>query len=344
MKPTAKRNEVKIRDVARVAGVSPATVSRVLNGTARVLPVTEQKVHDAIRETGFLVNGIAKSLKSNRSQTVGFVCADMKSTMVLRILEPLERDLLRMNYSLLIVNSNNDPALERRQLRTLMERRVDALICFSIGQNEDYLYQLHQSGFPLLVFDRRPLKYNLPYLSVDKGDGMFQALAYLYALGHRRIATITGEQWLATNIDRFMGLDCFVQNKGLDKTDFPVLYGTFSEQFGYDAMYQVFAMQPKPTAIIGGAESISMGILHYCYDRNICIPQDFSLISFGGVRIAEIVPPHLTTVGDWYQEASERITEWLRLALAGDSHARTYQCVVKPKLRIGGSCAEIVSK
>ncbi|MBQ9561897.1 MAG: LacI family DNA-binding transcriptional regulator [Lachnospiraceae bacterium] len=334
-------NQPTIHEVAKEAGVSTATVSRVINGLGNVKQETVERVLTAIQKTGYIKQQKKEpqlQVHENGSKIIGLICADIASPMLMDILKILEAHLRRYDYSVMVMNSNEDPELERRQLRLMAERNVEAIIAYSTGRNEDLIYEIWLSGIPILLMDRRPRMFDLPAVYTDKGYGMYEALEYLMKdLGHERIGIITADPEIPTNEDRLRGLKKFFKDHP-ECSDKELLweYGDFSQEFGYEASGRLLVK--GVTAIVACSSHLCVGVLSYCKNNQIQIPQEVSLISFGAFTNASLISPRITYIGDRNADVAAAMIDWVCQIIVQGRNGGMKK-VYLPRLIIEESCA-----
>lgn len=329
---------VTIKDVAKHAGVSISTVSRVLNGKGIVTPEKEKRVLKAAEELQFTPSAIAQSLKSQKTQKIGLLVSDFAITFFPGILRVLENGLESHGFRIISGNFRDDPQTELHLIEDMVRDRVDALLVNVGNSNIDRLCEIQASGIPVLSFDRHPENREFPSVYVDKAKGVYDLLVYMYRLGHRRLCFLSGPAELSTNKDRLAGVRRF-------ESDYPdarvlVRFGSFSEDFGYQAFQETAFGEDAPTGYITGSIAITAGIMQLCGMRGIRIPEDISLASFGTFQYASLITPTLVHVDDEYTLIAQQLLDWLRQILVEDKplpHNR--ERVIPARLIMGDSCA-----
>ena len=327
-----------IKDVAKHAGVSISTVSRVLNGKGIVSPEKEKRVLQAAEALQFTPSAIAQSLKSQRTQKIGLLVSDFSITFFPGILRVLEKGLERYGFRIISGNFHDDPQAELHLIEDMARDRVDALLVNVGNQNIERLREIQASGIPVLSFDRHPENREFPSVYVDKASGIYDLLVYMYRLGHRRLCFLSGPAELSTNKDRYDGVLKFEQ----DHPDASVLvrFGSFSEDFGYQTFQETAFGEEAPTGYITGSIAIAAGIMQYCNVRGIRIPEDISLASFGTFQYASLIRPTLVHVDDEYALIGQQLLDWLRLILLEEKKIPTnLERVIPARLIMGDSCS-----
>lgn len=305
-----------IKDVAQRAGVSVATVSRVLNNAETVGEAYRTAVQAAIEELNFQPNIAARSLKKRPYRTIGVIMPDFSTPFYEKIIKRIEAEFRAGGDLVLFVNAYDDPAIEKKGIEFMMEHQADVILISSTGQNEEQLEKVQSSGVGVIFVDRRPAEPMFPAVYVDKKSGMAQALSYLEEKGHRHITVVTGPRHLASNYDRYAGAMDYLYAHDQNPGSIPFYYGSFSEEYGYNIAGQILAGPNAPTAIVAGSAVIAAGILRYCREQNIRVPQDLSLISFGDFSFGQLIEPRLTYITDENEEIgallAKRITDFFQ--------------------------------
>lgn len=308
---------VTIRDVARHAGVSISTVSRVLNEKGIVAPEKERRVLEAAEELQFVPSAIAQSLKQRKTKTIGLLASDFSVSFFTGVLRLLESGIRQDGYQILSANIYDSSETEARLIENMKRSRVDALIVNSTGKNDEKLAELQSSGLPILCYDRHPKNREFPAVYVDKKQGIYDLLVYFYNLGHRRICFISGPSTLSTNVDRQLGIEKFIKDYNIPSEDITCYYSQFSEDFGYQVFQETVYGENAPTAYITGSIALAEGIMLYCSAQGISIPRDVSLASFGTFRHANLIRPTLVHVDDEYRAIGEQLLNWIRVIIEG---------------------------
>lgn len=330
---------VTITDVAKRAGVSISTVSRVLNRVDSVSEEMSRKVKEAVEELGYVPNSMAQSLKQNCSHMIGITASDLAVPFFPEIVKGIEKRFLPDGYVTITSNTYDQEQIERCILENMVSRRVDALLVNSTGKNERFLKDIADSGTPVLFYDRRPQENIFPAVYADKQMAMEIALKHLIEKGHQRIMLVTGSRLLNSNYDRYMGVQRFIFNNDLDPADFSFRFGTFSPEEGLLAMEEIIETAPdkRPTAVITGSVAITAGILDYCRSHGICIPRDIALVSTGTFMYEEAIDCRLTYLDDCIESVTSNIVGMLEKCLIDQLPLQNIQMVERPVLHVGNT-------
>jgi len=289
------KRSVDIRDVARKAGVSVGTVSRVVNGHPSVTIAKRALVQSAIAELRFRPDAFAQSLRKRTSNTIGVIIPDIRNPFFAEMMQCIEIEARGLGYSVLFVSSHEDPQADVDQVEALAARKVDGILLLpSTGTTS----ATGVEGVPIVVVDR-PIEGH-PTVAADNRGGARLAAEYLLTLGHRRVAYISGPRNSPTAKARLDGfLDVMTPHylaAGLSIDDYVI-----SCEFDYIAGQRAAdgllgGTNPPPTAIFAGSDQQAIGVLRAAADRGIAVPRDLSVLGFDGILLSDVVTPRLTTI------------------------------------------------
>jgi LacI family transcriptional regulator len=307
-----------IRDIAREAGVSIATVSRVMNTPDSVAPQTRSNVQDVINRHGYLSHGIATSLASSRSMSIGLVIPTIVNSIYASSTQAIQGVAQSAGYTVLLGVSEFSPALEEKLIRQLLERRVDGLILTGGNRRRAVYDMIKASGVPLVVTWKLILEdAELPSVSFDNYRGGLIAMEHLIALGHRRIGLICGRTELNDRArERRRAYEDSITACSLEIDEALIHEADFELDSGRDAMRDLLRLSERPTAVFCANDVQAIGALHECGEHGVSVPVDISLVGFDDLPIAKYVRPQLTTIRVPAQRMGElaatRIIEALR--------------------------------
>lgn len=286
-----------IRDIARHAGVSVATVSRVLNGRPDVAAETREAVLRHIRAHNFTTNRSARALSVGRTGLVGFTVPNAYAEYFTLILSGATEALYEQDMRVVLCPTLHEHEREVTLLDRLMHGTTDGAILLLPTETSDELKALQGHGFPFVVADPRdPLDEGIPSVSAAHWAGAKAATDHLLSLGHRRIALITGERGWAATEDRLNGYQTALAGAGVMPTPELVADGDFLMESGYRAARDLLEVADPPTAIFASNDNMAVGVLQAARDRGLQVPADLSVVGFDDSVQASIVTPSLTTV------------------------------------------------
>jgi LacI family transcriptional regulator len=310
---------VTIRDVACRAGVSPATVSRVLNNSDHpVRPQVRTRVEQAVRALGYVPNRLARSLLTRETAAIGLLVPDVSNPYYAMILRGIEDVASQAGRAVVLCNTDRQPDKQRVYLRTLLERRVDGLIVGGGTVTAEDLRPV-QDRVPVVAIGRHPVP--LPSVRVDNVAAGETAARHLLALGHRHIACLAGPLTSTTVRDRAAGVARALRAVGIALACRHVVATDFTAPGGYGATRRLMRHETRPTALIAFSDQVAIGALRALRDLNLAVPQQVSLVAFDDTPLAAFVSPSLTAVRVPMYTLGLRAAELLLALLAGQPAA-----------------------
>ena len=324
-------------DLARELNLSTATISRALSRPEIVAPETRMRVLDAVRRSGYQMHGIARSLRTQSTQTIGIVVSDICNPFFSSIVKAIE-DVARTNgYTVLICNADEDGRNEEVALRLFIERQVSGLIRCSAGANPSLLKVLHQKSIPLVDLDRQSGIPNIDTVVLDNELGACLATRHLVELGHRQIAIVSGPQHLSNARDRLEGFHKTLEAAHISIPKHYLEFGDFREASGFQAAQRLFSLPDRPTAIFVANNEMMAGALSAVRQRRIDVPRELSLIGFDDARWAQYLEPPLTVVSQPAELMGQKAAQLVLARLRGSTTAQNI--VFKPELIVRRSTA-----
>jgi LacI family transcriptional regulator len=330
---------VTLRDVARVAGVHPATVSRALNEETRALvnEETARRVLKAAEELGYRPNPIARGLKTNRSYTIGVLIPDLTNPLFPPILRGIEDRLETDGYTPLIANTDNDPERELLDSQTMRARQVDGIIAATARRDHRLHDALLEAGTPLVLVNRRQEALPVSSATADDRMGMRLAVEHLLSLGHTRIAHLAGPLDYSTGLDRHESFRETMRAAGLEPDPELVLVAeAFTESEGARLCGQLMAGGHGFTAVAAANDLIALGCYDVFVERGVRCPEEISVVGFNDMPFAARFNPPLTTIHIPHYEIGKGAAQLMLERLQdGDSPPREIR--LEPSLVVRGS-------
>ncbi|MDC9825115.1 LacI family DNA-binding transcriptional regulator [Devosia sp. ZB163] len=285
-----------IEDVAAIAGVSIATVSRAINEPTKVADETRRKVNDAIARTGYTTNAMARSLRMRRSNMILILAPDVGDPNFSNILVGLETEASKRGYGVLIGNTQNDPERETDYLRFISSNQADGLILLT-----GHLPFGHQHGpetrLPPMVAVNEPVPgSDVPFVGVDNFEGARLAAEHLISQGHRRIAFIGRSTSRAVSQLRERGYRAALEGAGIAVDPLLILDGDGTTESGRQAAEHMFVRDVLPTAFLCVNDATALGVIIALNTRRYDLPRQFSVMGFDDISFASFVTPSLTTM------------------------------------------------
>jgi len=283
---------VTVEDVARRAGVSTATVSRAVNGTARVAQETLDRVQAAIDELGFHPTPAAQNLRQQRTRNIALVVPTITNPFFPELVAGVTPEITRRGCSLLLI-STDDPELEA--VRVAGSRLVDGVLLVGSMERTGAAPRARNVEVPVVAFDRAPSTLRTTVVQCDNVAGARDVVAHLAELGHRDIAHLRGPRGLDVADQRARGHRRALLERGLDPRSGGELEGDFSEESGYAAALRLLDGRSRPTALFAANDMMAIGALAALRARGVRVPEDIAVAGFDGIRLGRYLHPTLTT-------------------------------------------------
>ncbi|HEY3952007.1 MAG TPA: LacI family DNA-binding transcriptional regulator [Streptosporangiaceae bacterium] len=330
---------VRRRDVAELAGVSPAVVSYVLNGGPRgVAPETRARVLAAVEQLGYRPNGIARSLRINRTMTLGLVVPDASNPFFAELAKALEEAAFGAGYTLLVGNATDDEERQTAYVRTFLQRQVDGVLLVPAHGPVACLPELQASKKPWVVLDRRVDLDDVSQVLVDNFGGAAEATRHLLGHGRRRIACLTGPADVMPSKDRTAGCRAALAEAGVRLPASLIRHVPFGRRAGYLAALDLFRdARRRPDAVFVSSDEQAVGLLRAFAKLGVACPDDVAVVSFDGIADAAYALPTLTTMTQPFTRLGQEGVGHLLARIAGES-AGPRVSVLPVSLVVRGSC------
>ena len=306
-----------LESVAERAGVSPSTVSRILNGTAVVSDDKREAVDRAIADLGFVPNPVARGLAGGRTLSIGVLTQALDSPFYGAELRGIEDECDKAGYNALYVSGHWNAAEEARCIDVLRSRRVDGIVVLT-GRLSDQALRACAKSLPVVVTGRTLKASGLCSLNFDNVGGARLAIEHLLDLGHRRIACITGDQAHPDAVERLLGYRQSLERAGIAYDPGLVATGQFHEQSGQVAMASLLDGRRRFTAVFASNDQMAFGAALALYRRGLRVPDDISLVGFDDLGSASYAIPPLTTVHQPGYELGRIAAQAMLRLLAGN--------------------------
>ncbi|MEZ5666938.1 MAG: LacI family DNA-binding transcriptional regulator [Alphaproteobacteria bacterium] len=335
-----KRQIATIRDVAEAAGVSIATVSAVLNQSARVSPAREARVRRAVAELGYAPQRSARSLRQGKTMMLSLIVPDIANPFFGTIGRIVEREADQRGYALLLNNSGEDEVKERRYLGHARAQDVDGLILSITGPHETYTQDWREHiGVPTVLVDRDIPGLDLECVTTDNRLAAELAVRHLLSLGHRRIGAVLGPDHLSPSLERSAGFEAALN--GSDAERDPELFrkADFHSPDAYRKCQALLALPKRPTAIFVANNLMAIGALRAIAEAGLRVPDDLSVVTIDDFEWANAFYPRLTTVSQPLEAIGRRAVERLMPLLRGEGPTAPRRELLEPELIVRDSCA-----
>lgn len=307
-----------INDVAKRAGVSKTTVSHVINNTRFVEEETRQRVLQAIAELGYRPSTVARSLTTNRTETIGVIVSDASNYFFGEVLLGIEDVLRPANYGLIVCNTAEILEREAHYLDLLLRQRVDGIIAAATSQRWDILAQAEVQHMPVVFMDRSFEDLNGPFVGVNNKRGAYLGVRHLIECGHRQIGILAGFQRLSTMRERLAGFRQALQEHDIPLPEKWVVTSPLSIEAGREAMRQILSLPERPTAVFLNNNLLSLGALLAIKELGLRCPEDIALVGFDDHPWAAVSGPPLTVVRQPAQQLGQVAAQMLLDLINGE--------------------------
>jgi LacI family transcriptional regulator len=284
-----------IYDVARQAQVSPATVSRVLNGRTTVDPVMAARVHQAMQDLDYRPNAVARNLRLSQTSLWAVIISDIGNPFFTSMVRGVEDVAQSAGYSVVLCNTDEDPEKESRYIAAVLAERMAGVIISTSGRST-VISRLVEARIPVVAIDRQLRGVAIDTVLVDNVHGAELATTHLLDNGYQRVACITGPRRISTAAERLRGYQRALRARGREATDALVRYADFREEGGYRAMASLLDGDNPPDSVFATNNLMTVGAVECLVDRGIRVPDEVGVVGFDDIPWAHLVRPSLSTV------------------------------------------------
>ncbi|CCQ97101.1 PurR family transcriptional regulator [[Clostridium] ultunense Esp] len=296
---------VTIKDVAKLAGVSISTVSRVINNSKPVSLEVRRKVLEAIDELGYKPNEVARSLVTRKSNLIGVIITDIGNSYIAQMVRGIEEVGRMYKYDIVLSSSYGNPDTEKKFAQLLRSKQVEGIILVSEKNNDEVIKEIEDFRIPFVYLNKYYSNLNTPTVSIDNFEASFKMTKYLLGLGHEKILYTTAQEENEASLEKFKidGYKKAIRDNGKNK-GFLYSANGFGIDDGYNMGEDVIKLvkENNITAVFCCQDELAIGLINYCYDNHIKVPEDLSICGYGDTKIASIYRPKLTTVKEPYYD------------------------------------------
>ncbi|QJD82098.1 LacI family DNA-binding transcriptional regulator [Cohnella herbarum] len=336
-----KNQKVTIKDVARHAGVGIGSVSRVINNLPGVSKDKRMAVERSVAELGYEPDSLARSLRTQRTQTIAFFVNDISNVAFSTIAKGIHEELEQNGFNLLLYNTGNDKVKEK-VLEAFRIRKFDGMIISFPDEDEQTIKQIMKSNIPFILLDREYQQFQADAVYSDYYNGIRQAVEYLISLGHTDIGFVTSDKDIRPSRESLRGYHDAMKLKGLKVKPDWIKRGTFTVEYGRQA-FEELLREGEVTALIAGSNQLLVGCVEGVREHNIHVPKQLSLIGFEDSDFTRLMSPAITVVKRPLIQIGKQIAYMLLKRLnVGDSNNEVFNLVVSTELVKRDSCAELV--
>ena len=327
-----------IRDVAKAAGVSTATVSNVLNKTGKVGRRTQLLVIATVKKLGYVANAHARNLASRDSRTLGIIVSDIENPFFPEVIKSFEIRARQLGYEVILSDTNYDPRRTREAAERMMEHNVRGVAVMTSEISLRLIHELAARKIAVAFLDLAPPREYMSNLRIDYMSGVEHIVEHLYERGHRRIAFVAGRPKLKSNSERQEAYEKTMLRFGLKPG--PVLAGDLRFEGGLAAGLAISKMVPRPTAVVAVNDLTAVGVIKGLTQSGCRVPQDISVTGFDNIRLAEYSNPSITTVDVHRDTLGQMAANALHeLSSAAHPYGREYHISVELILRDSSGAA-----
>lgn len=287
---------VTIYDVAREAGVSMATVSRVVNGNPNVKPSTRKKVLETIERLGYRPNAVARGLASKKTTTVGAIIPDISSMFFADLARGIEDIATMYKYNIILANSDRNKEKELQLINTMLEKQVDGILFMGGHISEEHIQQFTSSSVPVVLASTVDETDTIPSVNIDNEKAAYEATKFLLDQGNAHPAFIYGHDDTLISQYKFEGYKRALAEAGAELNEDFVVNVDYSYASGIKAVKQLLTLDVKPTAVFVASDEMALGVIHGAQDLGFRVPEDLEVFGFNNTRLATMVRPTLSTI------------------------------------------------
>lgn len=323
-----------IKDVAKLSGVSIATVSRVINGMGGVRPKTEMRILNAITELNYSPNRLASSMVKKRSYTIGVIVPDIANPFFPEVVKGIEMRAREYGFTTILCNTDESVEEEYRILNVLRERRVDGMIITTASEQKSPLLHMKFEEIPVVLLDRYIEGCSYDGVVVDNKTGAYTAVKHLINEGHHRIGLIAGPWDVTPGRERTKGYEKALRDFGIQIDKKYMLEGDFREESGYQCGNELLSLNEPPTAIFSSNNLMTLGLLKCIHNRGIRLGKEITVVGFDDLDVATFIEPPLTVVSRPMRKMGEVAAELLIERIDGVEADQPRKIVLVPQLLI----------
>lgn len=329
---------VTIKDVAKRAGVSVATVSRVLNKSGPVSPEAAERIHEAANALHYVPHGGARSLITSKTSTIGVLLPDLYGGFFSEMIRGIDQTAQHHGYHLLLSGSHNRKAEMEAAMRA-MRGRTDGVIAMSPHFDAATLVENLPPSLPVILLSCEARDEDYQVIAIDNAGGAEAMVRHLVKLGHRRIAMVMGEKGHFDTAERLQGYRHALVEAGITPDERYEAQGDFSEASGHRAVQELLALPDRPTAIFCANDSMAIGGLAAVHDAGLRVPEDMTVVGFDDIPLAHYMSPPLSSVHVPVFEMGEHAVTRLIAALKGEPVSERRHERLPTRLVVRSSCA-----
>jgi LacI family transcriptional regulator len=331
-----------IKDVARLAGVSSMTVSRVINGSERVSPATRQRVEEAIDELGYVPSRLARGLIRQKTGTLALIVPDVANPFFTLVVRGAEEVARRADYRLLLCDTRSDLELEREVIEEMLAHRVEGIAIAPVSdRSRAHLRRLAKFGVPFVLIDRTVEGVDSDLIVGDNEGGARRLVTHLLELGHRRIGLIVEADDVSTARHRRQGYESALAAAGVRIDESLIVRASADPSGGFDGMRRLLTLDERPTAVFAVNNLVALGVIEAVRDAGLEVPDDVALVCFDDIQYASRMYPFLTVMAQPAETLGSLGTQLLLERIDGRARERGRSVVLSAQFIVRKSCGAV---
>ncbi len=320
---------VTIRDVAKLAGVSPITVSRVVNNSDYVSESTRARVEAAIDELKYVPNMLGPSLRFKQTMTLALVLTDITNPFWTTVARGVEDVAQANGYGIILCNTDESQSKQDQYLDMLLRRRIDGIVLVPAHSAPEPVGMIQKQGVPVVILDRQIPGIQVDIVRADSENGAYQLTDHLLSLGHRQIAVLAGPETVSTAVDRVVGYRRALTTYGLPEEATAIYWGAFTVESGRDMALQAISAHPLLTAFFASNNFIAIGAIQAIREMGLAVPEDIALVTLDDIPAVFTIEPFLTVARQPAREMGRKAAQILLDRLSGRLDGE-YQHIILP--------------
>ncbi len=334
---------ITTRQIAKQFKIHHSTVSRALQDDPRISEARRKEIKQFAKKKNYVPNMIAKSFFSKKTYTIGIIVSDLTNSFFSTVTKGIEDFVNQKDYSVFICNTDESIDEEKKDLNTLLEKRVEGIIVASATLDKKYFSELSKIEAPIVLIDRFPLNAPLSYVGINNFEAAYKATKYLLSLGHRRIAHIMGR----LESERMQGYSQALKDAGIKNTSNYITQSGLRINDGYKAMQELLKFKQRPTAVLAVTDAVGMGAIAAIKDEGLDVPRDISICGFDDIEYSQFTNPPLTAIRQPVYEIGRRAAEILLNDIKNkhsDLRSKRTHVLLDTELVIRKSCKKLKQK
>ena len=331
-------NAVKLEDIAKKLGLSTSTVSRALSGNGRVGEKTRHRVLEAVRESDYTVNAVARSLRLRDAKNIGIVVPDITNSFFSSVIKGAQDACRQHGYTLMVCNSDESEEFEEESLRTLLEKQVSGLILATVSARPEGVVPYRRLSIPVVFIDNIPEGAEaLDVVSIDNHRAASRITKEMVARGYRDVGMIAGPKSQSTGLLRYTGFLEALRAEGISPREEWVLAGDFKMESGRALMRKLLKLPERPRAMVISNNYMAYGAINAIRDAGLDIPGDIAIASFDAMDSTGLITPLIASINQPAEEIGLRAAEIIVARLSGDCREAGTEVILEPTVSEGDS-------